>query len=70
MSNFAERVRSLRKARGLTQKQAADLFGITEIAWRKYEAGKRTPTFDGLIALADFFGVSLDYLVGRTDQPG
>ena len=68
MPTFASRVRELRKARGLTQKQAAALFGMAEIAWRKYEAGERTPTYDGLIALADFFGVSLDFLTGRSDD--
>jgi transcriptional regulator with XRE-family HTH domain len=41
--------------------------GVSEILWRKYEAGTRTPTFEALIALADYFEVSLDYLVGRSD---
>ena len=43
--------------------------GVSEILWRKYEAGDRTPTFEGLIAIADYFDVSLDYLVGRSDAP-
>ena len=65
---FALRLRKLRKEKELTQKQAAAEFGLSEILWRKYEGGDRTPTFEGLIALADYFGVSLDYLVGRSDK--
>ena len=53
----------------MTQKQAAEHFGVSERHWRSYEGGTKTPTFDGLIALADYFDVSLDYLVGRTDNP-
>jgi len=53
----------------LTQKQAAAMFGLSERLWRSYEGGDRTPTFEGLIAIADFFDVSLDYLVGRSDNP-
>ena len=68
MTSFSVRIRELRHARGLTQKQAATAFGVSEILWRKYEEGTRTPTFDGLIALADFFGVSLDYLTGRSEH--
>lgn len=68
MTSFSVRIRELRHSRGLTQKQAAALFGMSEIIWRKYEEGTRTPTFDGLIALADYFGCSIDYLVGRTDE--
>ena len=69
MSNFAKRARELRKSHGLTQKQVAAIFESSEILWRKYEAGYRTPTVEGLIAIADYFGVSIDYLVGRTDNP-
>jgi len=51
----------------MTQKQAAEHFGVSERHWRSYEGGTKTPTFDGLIALADYFDVLLDYLVGRSD---
>jgi len=67
MSSFASRVRELRSTKGLTQKQLASEFEVSEVLWRKYEGGTRTPTFEGLIAIADFFDVSLDYLVGRSD---
>ena len=69
MTTFASRVRELRLLKNLTQKQMSAEIGVSEILWRKYEAGDRTPTFEGLIALADFFEVSLDYLCGRSDVP-
>lgn len=69
MASFASRVRELRQLRNLTQKQMASKIGVSEILWRKCEAGDRTPTFEGLIALADFFNVSTDYLLGRSDVP-
>jgi transcriptional regulator with XRE-family HTH domain len=66
---FAERLKICRKDKGLTQKEAAVLFEVGERHWQRYESGEKTPTFEGLIALADYFGVSLDYLVGRSDDP-
>ena len=69
MASFASRIRELRQLKNLTQKQMASEIGVSEILWRKYEAGDRTPTFEGLIAFADFFEVSLDYLAGRSDIP-
>lgn len=69
MPTFSVRARELRRSKNLTQKQIASIFGVSEILWRKYEAGDRVPTLDGLIAIADYFGVSIDYLVGRTDNP-
>ena len=41
---------------------------VSRWAVHNYEAGKNRPDFDGLIALADYFDVSLDYLVGRSDR--
>jgi len=65
---FAERLAELRKDRSLTQKQLAEAIGTHERSIRFYEAG-RLPDAEILIKLADFFGTSLDYLVGRTDDP-
>jgi transcriptional regulator with XRE-family HTH domain len=70
LPNFAERIKICRTNKGLTQKQAAGIFGIGLRHWQKDESGEFTPTFDGLIALADYFGVSLDYLTGRSDEGG
>lgn len=69
MSGFSSRVKELRLSKGLTQKQAAEHFEVGLRHWQKYEAGEFYPTVDGLIALADYFDVSLDYLVGRSDNP-
>ena len=58
-----------RKYRGITQKQAAVAAGITETMYQFYEYGRSEPTAHILIALADFYDVSLDYLCGRSDSP-
>lgn len=63
-----ERLRELRKERRETQLQVALDVGITEHQYQRFEAGKQKPGFDNFCALADHFGVSLDYLAGRTDQ--
>ena len=66
---FSERLVLLRKSRSLTQKQLASEMQLSELAIQHYEAQRRKPAFDVLIALADFFDVSMDYLVGRSDDP-
>lgn len=65
---FGQRLSNLRNEKGLTQKELAEIFGTTERNIRFYEGGDRHPSFDGLIAIAEYFGVSIDYLVGRTDK--
>ena len=67
--SFSERLVSLRRSKQITQKQLAMELGISEIAVQNYESQRRKPAFDVLIALADFFTVSHDYLVGRSDNP-
>ena len=66
---FGEHLRSLRKSKGITQKQLALNISASERGIQQYELGERKPTYDMLISLADYFDVSLDYLVGRTDNP-
>lgn len=66
LNDALKRSRKLRKA---TQKQAAAAAAVTESMYQFYEYGKNEPTARVLIALADFFDVSLDYLVGRSDDP-
>lgn len=66
---YTNRIKELRSARGLSQKQLAEGAGLTVTAVQNYEYGSRKPAFDALISLADFFDVSLDYLVGRSDNP-
>ena len=64
-----ERLIELRKKRHLTQKQVAEGLHITEVSVQNYESGRRKPNYDILIAIADYFDVSLDYLVGRSEDP-
>ena len=68
MEEFSVRLKGLRGERNMRQQDLADQLGITVRAYRYYEQGKRYPDFQGLLALADYFQVSLDYLVGRSDQ--
>ena len=63
------RLAELRKAKNLTQKQLAQALNLSETGIQNYENSRRKPAYDVLIALADFFDVSIDYLVGRTDKP-
>lgn len=67
--DFAARVSDLRKSHGLTQKQLAANTGLSEIGVQSYERRVRKPTADKVIALADYFGVSTDYLLGRVQTP-
>ena len=66
---FHERLVSLRKEKKLTQRQLASEMHLSELAIQNYESQRRKPAFDVLISLADYFDVSLDYLVGRSDDP-
>lgn len=66
---FHERLKELRSLRGLTQKDVADSVGMAQMAYQRYEYGTREPAYQKLLALADYFDVSLDYLVGRSDDP-
>ena len=68
MEEFSVRLKGLREERDVRQQDLADQLGITVRAYRYYEQGQRYPDFQGLLALADYFQVPLDYLVGRSDQ--
>jgi transcriptional regulator with XRE-family HTH domain len=67
MSDFNEHLRHIRKSKRVTQKETALAVGVTERNFQDWELGNYKPGFDALIALADYFDVSLDYLVGRSD---
>lgn len=69
MSTLSERLQLLKSERNLLQKDIAKDNHLSLRAYQYYERGERNPTSDVLIALADYFDVSLDYLVGRTDNP-
>jgi len=63
------RIRELRENMGLRQIDIARETGIDQKTLSNYETGKTNPDSYALIKLADFFGVSIDYLVGRWDSP-
>lgn len=67
--NFSDRLKLLRGSHKKEQKDIADLLGISVRSIRFYESGKNEPSISRLILLADYFDVSIDYLVGRTDNP-
>lgn len=69
MSLLGDRLKQLRKLKNVMQKDIAAHLETTTLAYQRYEYGDREPNLTKLIALADYFDVSLDYLVGRSDDP-
>ncbi len=69
MLNMKNNLRKLRKERGLTQISLQMKTGIEQALLSKYETGDRIPPTDALLILADFYGVSIDYILCRTDNP-
>ena len=65
---LSKRLKACRKEKGVTQIQVATYCDITEKAYQNYELMTREPKLKVLIRIADVFHVSLDYLVGRTDN--
>lgn len=63
MSEFYNILKHLRESRGLLQKEVAKALGISPAAYSLYEKGQREPRFDFLQKIADYFGVSIDYLM-------
>ena len=69
MATFSERLKELRSENNYTQRHMANYLNITDTAYQNYEYGKRDMNIKTLTALADYFNVSIDYLVGRSDNP-
>lgn len=65
MKKFAQRLKELRKYYDMTQAEVAECLNFSSAAISNYECGAREPGIEELILLADFFHVSLNYLVGR-----
>ena len=63
------RLRELRKQRGISQLKLAMDLNLNQNSISRYETGEREADYRTLIALADYFHVSLDYLLERTDEP-
>lgn len=64
---LSKRLKKLREEKGLLQKDVASAIGVTTSAYGFYEQGKREPDYDTLQRLADFFSVSIDFLLCRTN---
>jgi transcriptional regulator with XRE-family HTH domain len=64
---FGKRLSQLRKEKGLTQEELAKALNMTRSSLSLYEIGKRDPDTDTLRKFADYFNVSVDYLLGQTD---
>ncbi len=67
MKIFCERLLALRKEYGYTQRQVAQMLGISQPSYIRYENGTAQPSLESLSALADIFDVSADYLIGRRE---
>ena len=63
------RLKELRKSRRISQLKLATDLNLNQNSISRYENGEREADYDTLIAFADYFGVSIDYLLGRTDNP-
>ena len=68
MQILSARLLALRKEKKLTRQMVADSIGISQRTYQRYENAEREPTISVLVLLADFYGVSMDYLAGRTDK--
>lgn len=67
---YFQRLEDLRTDHDLTQEDVAKILGCQREVYRRYEKGTRTIPVDFLMRLADYYGVSMDYLVGRTKDKG
>lgn len=66
---FYRRIRDLREDNDITQKAVAEMLGMKQPQYFRYELGYRDIPTDILIRLADYYNVSTDYLLGRTNNP-
>ena len=69
LENFSGTIKKLRKEKGATQADVAKFLGCFYQNYQSLEYGKTTPSASTLFQLAEYFNVSTDYLLGRTDQP-
>ena len=65
MSIFADRLKECRKNKDITQRDVAVDLGLTDRGYQNYELGKREPNHETTVKIADYFGVSVDYLLGH-----
>ena len=67
MATFADRLKELRKSNNLTQEDLAKILGVGKTTISMYENGNSTPNDEIKIKIADYFNVSMDYLIGKTN---
>ena len=70
MEILAKRLRALRAEKKLSRKEVAEHLNVVERTYQRYEENEREPIASVLVQLADLYGVTTDYLVGRTDKRG
>ena len=70
MATMQERIRKLRVDAHLTQQELGAVLGVAKNTISQYETGRNAPNDDIKIAMANYFNVSMDYLMGKTDVPG
>ena len=70
MKALGQRLKDLRKQKKVGQKEVAELLGVSLRSYQFYESGEYDPSLPNLVVLADYFQVSTDYLLGRSDEPG
>jgi len=68
MITFKERLKELRLEKELSQKQLGEIVNMSKMAISHWEHGNSEPSILQLIILADYFQVSVDYLIGKTDD--
>lgn len=67
-STFGDRLRELRRERGMQQRELGKLYNLSSSAIGSYERNLREPTLELLLQLSEYFGVSVDYLLCRTEE--
>lgn len=67
--DYGNRLRNLRESRNLSQQDLADRLKINRSTYARYELGQTQPDFSTLQSIADFYDVSIDYILGRTNVP-
>lgn len=66
VTSFSDKLKALRKEKKLTQKKIAELIGISQGSYANWENGKREPSLENVVKLANILNISIDYLLGRT----
>ena len=69
MSSLHDRLQKIRREKKLSQTELANQVGLSLRTYQYYERGERPPTAPVIITLADYLNCSVDYLLGRTDNP-